>query len=557
MWAYQRHFRLALETIAQGVLSKLGLRIPLSAWLIGVRVGENEEPMLLSMEVERQEWPTHWFDSFQAEFDEQSAEFSCEVEGDLVCQEHQRRLTFQAALKSVLKTFEIGEVFVGYPEIVDDYLVCPLLRIREQDIATLPRPPAPPYENTNFFWRAPDSLLDSALEKVLEYASQVLRSSQPGSDLLEFTREYTEFCRAAAKGLMQRVALSVGVGSGLNLFECCNAIASVRNEGVGIKGRLLFCHPSELASALKLEFCQSVPLTESGWSRKLVGASSSANTLIVSGVGGATISICGIGESAAPAHGGPHETFSVEFTEHHRWQLTLDGECLMHVRYGLPSIPSDLVDRSYLEELYREFFPDCAEQDLKRFLKMADVAIEQRYGTMLVVTEEASTEAVRLESQGTRVEPTLLTSSLVRLVTSLDGAVLLDPQGFCHAVGVILDGPATPEGTPARGARYNSAIRYTSALEKCLVLVVSEDGFVDIFPKKRAKAESKMSAQIRHLEVLSQESTVDHELARSLLKWLQGHRSYLNGTQCGALNECVESLRQRWGQERYPEQFKM
>lgn len=132
---------------------------------------------------------------------------------------------------------------------------------------------------------------------------------------------------------MQRVALSVGVGSGLNLFECCNAIASLRHEGASTRGRLLFCHPSELSSALEVEFCQSVPLTETGWSRKLVGVSSAANTLIVSGVGGSTISIHGIGDAVPNAPRGMHEAFGVEFTDHHRWQLTLDGECLMHVRY--------------------------------------------------------------------------------------------------------------------------------------------------------------------------------------------------------------------------------
>jgi Probable sensor domain DACNG/Probable sensor domain DACNH/DisA bacterial checkpoint controller nucleotide-binding len=552
MWAYQRHFRLALETIAQGVLSKLGLKIPLSAWLVGVGADGKRSRILLSMESEEQEWQSCWFSAFESELENWVDRLACQAEGDLVCQEHRRRLAFQSALRTVLQGLGIGEIFVGYPEIVEDYLVAPLFRIRNEDIAGLPRPKAPDYKVGHRLSNAPDSLLDSAIEELLGYATQVLRGPQPGADLLGLTREYNELCRAAAKGLMQRVSLAVGVGSGLNLFECCNAIASLRHEGAGTKGRLQFCHPDQLASALKVEFCQTVPLTESGWSRKLVGVSSADNTLIVSGVGGSTISICGIGSAQTESASDQGETFFVEFTDHHRWQLTLNGECLMHVRYGLPSIPSDLVDRAYLKVLYREFFPDCGEEDLERFLYMADIAIEQRHGTMLVVTREAASEAVRLESQGTRVKPTLLTPELLRLVTSIDGAVLLEPAGLCHAVGVILDGPATPAGTPARGARYNSAIRYTSAHKACLILVVSEDGPVDIFPTKKPKVENRVTAQLRQLEELSQETSVDHELAHGLLEWLNQHRSYLNGTQCGALNECVESLRHRWDQEKYP-----
>jgi hypothetical protein len=35
-------------------------------------------------------------------------------------------------------------------------------------------------------------------------------------------------------------------------------------------------------------------------------------------------------------------------------------------------------------------------------------------------------------------------------------------EGRCHAVGAILDGRATADGRPARGASYNSALRYVN-----------------------------------------------------------------------------------------------
>ena len=80
-------------------------------------------------------------------------------------------------------------------------------------------------------------------------------------------------------------------------------------------------------------------------------------------------------------------------------------------------------------------------------------------------------------------------------------AVLLDPQGACHAVGVILDGTARSDCTPSRGSRDNSAIRYVGSTDTPrLAVVVSDDGTVDVVPLLRPRIrpsaiESTISAQ--------------------------------------------------------------
>ena len=85
---------------------------------------------------------------------------------------------------------------------------------------------------------------------------------------------------------------------------------------------------------------------------------------------------------------------------------------------------------------------------------------------MLVISERAADEAARLGSQALTVEPTRLDDSLVRQVTGIDGAVLVDPSGRCHAIGVILDGTATGAGDRSRGARYNSAVKYLASARR-------------------------------------------------------------------------------------------
>lgn len=102
----------------------------------------------------------------------------------------------------------------------------------------------------------------------------------------------------------------------------------------------------------------------------------------------------------------------------------------------------------------------------------------------MVISAEAAAELTRLKNQATPIEPCVLTPKLLGHLTGIDGAVLVGTDGFCHAIGVILDGQATSKGDPGRGARFNSAIRYVESAKgrgiSTMATVVSEDGGVDV-----------------------------------------------------------------------------
>ena|SRR5207245_4504380 len=73
-------------------------------------------------------------------------------------------------------------------------------------------------------------------------------------------------------------------------------------------------------------------------------------------------------------------------------------------------------------------------------------------------------------------------------------AVLLDVDGTCHAIGVVLDGRVGVQGTiignRGRGARYNSAVRYAAdeKCPRCLIIVRSEDGMLNFIPEEETLA---------------------------------------------------------------------
>lgn len=178
--------------------------------------------------------------------------------------------------------------------------------------------------------------------------------------------------------------------------------------------------------------------------------------------------------------------------------------------------------------------------------KLTLEAIEQKHGTMLVILEDAAKEAERLQGQSTRIKPVKLDAEVLRYVTSIDGAVLVDPQGVCHAIGVILDGVATKKGSSSRGARYNSAIRYQAQKPSCLAIVISEDGSIDLIPDLKPQIlRSIITDAVNQLRALRDAPTVERKAYISTMHVLQSASFYLLPEVCSEINEINKVIAKR------------
>lgn len=131
-----------------------------------------------------------------------------------------------------------------------------------------------------------------------------------------------------------------------------------------------------------------------------------------------------------------------------------------------------------------------------------------------------------------------MTEPLLASASRIDGAILIDPEGVCHAIGVVLDGPAHDGCTPARGARYNSALRYvTGSKMSRLAIVVSDDHTVDVLPLHRAR----ISAKKLEVAVSQLERSTQDDYHRPRL-FLSDHRFYLNQVLCNRANAAIERI---------------
>ena len=116
-------------------------------------------------------------------------------------------------------------------------------------------------------------------------------------------------------------------------------------------------------------------------------------------------------------------------------------------------------------------------------------ASAQSSGTIVIIgsRENVAKETKRLcdARSATGITPIDLSENmnLIRYLTAIDGAVIMDTDCRCACIGAILDGDFTAKGNPARGARFNSTVHYIRRRaqlgETFAGIVISEDGTID------------------------------------------------------------------------------
>lgn len=352
--------------------------------------------------------------------------------------------------------------------------VIPVLQVSREAYGALPRlrsDPSGPGHGVHGF-------ADALIAGILREAEDELHKPNAGKSI--YWLDPDVLSRAAGTALLFEVAAAGhDVGDAHALLDRLNVISATHYERRVGRGRIIIARPDHPAVRSKLRLATPVPLSESQWTRKLLEMAEGGVALLSD-----SAHVLGLGTVSEEYDAALGDIFIVSFVDHYKWELRHAETVLMRVEYGTPGLPNPPLGRAAFSAALARVFPEITPEVDKRLWRIVETAMTQPHGTMIVISGGAPDEAERLKSQCTRIEPVVLGDDMVRRVTSIDGAVLLDAEGRCHAVGVILDGRATLQGRPARGARYNSAQRYASdAPAATIAVVVSEDGRVDVLPE--------------------------------------------------------------------------
>jgi DNA integrity scanning protein DisA with diadenylate cyclase activity len=108
-------------------------------------------------------------------------------------------------------------------------------------------------------------------------------------------------------------------------------------------------------------------------------------------------------------------------------------------------------------------------------------AQEQKWGCTLVVDlndEPIEIAGQKLSSSLSLTVPKVL--DLAKSLAKMDGALHISKDLRLHRFGCLLDGHCVSGEDSSRGARYNSALRFTAENDRLIVIVVSADRPVSV-----------------------------------------------------------------------------
>jgi hypothetical protein len=530
MWGYQPHFRLELRLRAEDVLGVLGVDLQPETLLIGVRVPEATNGHDVCFEPE-EDWAESdlrpCFELAQTTYDSHPGHDMMYGDAPRMRDkpENIRRDSVRSAVEKVVSPLVARQgriAFFGYAVRVDSYHVVPVLLLDAQTFSTLPLLPTPV---TFDRWTSSESFQHSLISHLLDEASEILGTKEPGRFSGAFDREVSTLQRAAAQSFCMAIGLAVGDVFLREVFHAANNISGAKYEGGSAHGTIVFLPPSDPEIEYKIHLKRPVSLTQTKLARKVIEMSGPDLVCVCT-------SSSGVAGLANPPPPGGRPFFRVVITGHHEWYLAFGETVLMTTSYGVPTVPRLRLTKEQFASTARRVLPGLDESKADALWGAVEAAMKQKHGTMLVVSEAADEEAQRLGSQCLPIEAIQLDAGVISTASGIDGALLVDPDARCHALGVILDGMACDDGDPARGARYNSAHRYVaSSPHRCLCVVVSEDGYIDMIPHLRPQiSRALVAGKVEKLRSLNKDS---YHQTRN---WLDEHRFYLTADQCDVVN---------------------
>jgi hypothetical protein len=206
------------------------------------------------------------------------------------------------------------------------------------------------------------------------------------------------------------------------IFPPLNAATAEKYEGAAASGHLILASPGHTAVKEHLSFTRAVPLRRGRAVRKLLEMTGREVALLTDG--NAIYGLGSYNHAEYDAHA--QDLFEVWVPGHATWELGHAGTTLMRVSYGKATLPAPQVDRGTYDDTMQRVFSSASNLDVDAIWGLVEAAMAATHGTMLVISNAAASEAARLSGQATLVAPVTIDEVLIRRITAIDGAVLVD-----------------------------------------------------------------------------------------------------------------------------------
>lgn len=292
-----------------------------------------------------------------------------------------------------------------------------------------------------------------------------------------FLREYAH--HAVRDHIVDQMNLQLGWDTPLRIFPILDAmlgISKTQEEGAWPRGRLVFV---ESASIEALNYVIRFPagdrpmLINFKHVRKLLQAVEHSSRLLVSD----GKQIWGMAEDPLPAF-----FLGADFFGQYGY-VTINEAPVCSFSDGSFSSKTHLANLVQVEEalLESDMDADTGNQLLKIVTQLVHHAQSSRFGCTIVVDLKPSPVTISghaLEDPIDLRQPRFM--ALGQSLSRLDGALHICRDLKLHGFACLLDGTRIANEDRARGARFNSALRFTNEHADVIVVVVSSDHPVSV-----------------------------------------------------------------------------
>ncbi|HLW01618.1 MAG TPA: diadenylate cyclase [Ktedonobacterales bacterium] len=541
MWSYQHNFRSDVKRATKRVLECLGRQTDVEVYLVGFRVEEGDYP--ICVEPEDSYFAPSQFQEVRArgevlhQEDPHSKIIYSDVRSEAMMHSRLRNAWRAEALREALERHHPTRgvsFFVGKSAQVDSYEVHVAVGVPTVLLANTPTLETREREDTPIN----SSLVASVLMEILTEARKALRNPVSRVSLYPIDRTAAEMVRSAAREFVKSLVVLSGEIFDTPLYEALNEVSTMLYEQrVGV-GHMLLAHRDVSGVNRTFTLGQPVGLGEHRAVRKLLELSRGKELALLTD-GQEIYGLGSIGDEYNPAS---ESVFSITVPGQGTWEIYHGEQSLLRAEYGQPKLPYARLEREHFIDIATRVFYDPPTCNAATLWDLAQAAAKAEHGTMLVVSADAANEARRLSAQAIIIEATSVSAVDLSYLTTIDGAILLDPTGTMHAMGVILDGIASRNGDPSRGSRYNSAIRYLDTTEiPTMITLVSEDGMINVLPDLRMRIpRRKIQDLIDNLRGEAEKlggKNFSFEKFYDYYGHVQSLSFYLSSEQCDVINE--------------------
>ena len=279
--------------------------------------------------------------------------------------------------------------------------------------------------------------------------------------------------------LLDEMNRTLGWDSSIRIYDVLDSVLEIsrtREEGAWPYGELTIVEPGTLQS---VSYITRFPSTERPvlknykHVRKLLQAVEGADRQLVSdgqylqGLAGRDL---------------PRYRLTAEFKGRHGF-LRFDGQPVCSFADGSFHSTTHRANLVQFEEILidADIDPSDGAELFQIVSRLVHMAKEQKYGCTLVI----DLHAPPMEIPGQNIAPSLdlRREALLELAgafAKVDGALHIGADLHLHRFACLLDGRTIPGEDRSRGARFNSALRFTAERPELIVVVVSADRPVSI-----------------------------------------------------------------------------